>query len=435
MTTQISDWSDLDAVRNDLSGDYELVNDLDSNTTGYTGLGDDWTPIGGSGTYTLSFDGQGHSIEDLVVNTGNDGTAGLFGGDIFIDITVRNLALDVTVSVSGVTNTGGLVGAAGDTSRIENCAVAADITDNEDRASCLVGLLDNGTIADCYVNGTIDGGNAAEEIGGLVGESLGATCRRSYAVCSITNAARDAGAVGGLWDGDVSATYYDSSVEATGIDAGNAAGDATGLTTSEMQGVSAADNMPALTFYPTWSRVVGSDNADADGYPILRPAGLSAQDAGQAASITAFYQVVRNLALAASNDPDIDEATVTVTWDDVAEAEDGFRIYRSDVASPSFPGDFSQLTETIPDVEAFDDDGAAFDESYEYRVAAFESGVEAEPRAAATVSVGSPGPFNIVITGTNSPVGVGEELEIDVEITNTGSLGGETEATVELTEQ
>ena len=39
MPTEISDW-------NDLTGDYVLVNDLDSGTDGYAGIGDDFEPIG-----------------------------------------------------------------------------------------------------------------------------------------------------------------------------------------------------------------------------------------------------------------------------------------------------------------------------------------------------------------------------------------------------
>ena len=46
MAVEISDWNDLDNVRNDLSGDYVLVNDLDSETDGYAGIGDDFEPIG-----------------------------------------------------------------------------------------------------------------------------------------------------------------------------------------------------------------------------------------------------------------------------------------------------------------------------------------------------------------------------------------------------
>ena len=46
MAVEISDWNDLDNVRNDLTSDYILVNDLDSGTAGYAGIGDDWNPIG-----------------------------------------------------------------------------------------------------------------------------------------------------------------------------------------------------------------------------------------------------------------------------------------------------------------------------------------------------------------------------------------------------
>ena len=35
MVTRISDWYDLDDARNDLTADYELVNDLTPSTAGY----------------------------------------------------------------------------------------------------------------------------------------------------------------------------------------------------------------------------------------------------------------------------------------------------------------------------------------------------------------------------------------------------------------
>ena len=50
---EIWDWYDLHAIRNDLGGDYILMNDLDSTTAGYTELasetandGKGWEPIG-----------------------------------------------------------------------------------------------------------------------------------------------------------------------------------------------------------------------------------------------------------------------------------------------------------------------------------------------------------------------------------------------------
>jgi len=51
--TEIWDWYDLDAIRDDLSGSYILMNDLDATTPGYEELagptanaGRGWKPIG-----------------------------------------------------------------------------------------------------------------------------------------------------------------------------------------------------------------------------------------------------------------------------------------------------------------------------------------------------------------------------------------------------
>jgi len=58
MVVKIFDWNDLDAVRNDLTGDYQLVNDLDSSTDGYAGIGDDFDRIGDENNrFTGTFDG------------------------------------------------------------------------------------------------------------------------------------------------------------------------------------------------------------------------------------------------------------------------------------------------------------------------------------------------------------------------------------------
>jgi hypothetical protein len=63
---EIRDWYDLDAVRNNLSGNYLLMNDLDSTTAGYMELasetangGRGWEPIGTSDYgFTGNFNGQ-----------------------------------------------------------------------------------------------------------------------------------------------------------------------------------------------------------------------------------------------------------------------------------------------------------------------------------------------------------------------------------------
>ena len=85
MAVEVADWNDLDNVRNDLAGDYVLVNDLDSETDGYGGIGDDFEPLGVASfegdAFTGTFDGGGFAIEDLIIDVdpAERGT-GLFGG-------------------------------------------------------------------------------------------------------------------------------------------------------------------------------------------------------------------------------------------------------------------------------------------------------------------------------------------------------------------
>jgi hypothetical protein len=66
---EVSDWTDLDDIRNDLDADYVLVNDLNETTPGYetvAGLnangGEGFDPISG---FSGSFDGQGNTIDEL----------------------------------------------------------------------------------------------------------------------------------------------------------------------------------------------------------------------------------------------------------------------------------------------------------------------------------------------------------------------------------
>ena len=85
--TEILDWFGLDAIRDNLSGTYILMNDLDSTTDGYAELASPaandakgWRPIGAFGNpFTGTFDGQGCKIRDLFVNRPNDDSMGLFG--------------------------------------------------------------------------------------------------------------------------------------------------------------------------------------------------------------------------------------------------------------------------------------------------------------------------------------------------------------------
>ena len=250
MVVEISDWNDLDNVRNDLTGDYVLVNDLDENTDGYAGIGDDFDPIGdGSNVFTGTFDGQGHVISDLIIDKSTDRVS-LFARLDDPGATISDLGVvgDVT-NHSTDSYTAGLVGQIFSDGIIENCFVSVDVSSNGDDVAGLVGS-NNGSIKNCYVLGNVNGD---EDVGGMCGRNPSGTIETSYSAASVSGN----NSVGGfVADGNEEiGCYWDT--ETSGQSTSE--GDATGLTTSEMQGSEAETNMDGFDFANVWETVKEGD--------------------------------------------------------------------------------------------------------------------------------------------------------------------------------
>jgi len=155
--TEIRDWYDLDAVRDNLGGSYILMNDLDSTTAGYEELasptaneGKGWQPIGdlydpSTDPFTGSFNGQGYEIRDLFINRPDEHYLGLFGyvGEVGV---IEDIGA-VNVTVNGFSSVGGLVG--------EN----------------------DGTVSKSYSTGSVTG---SWYVGGLMGSSNEDTVSNSF---------------------------------------------------------------------------------------------------------------------------------------------------------------------------------------------------------------------------------------------------------------
>jgi len=119
----------------------------------------------------------------------------------------------------------------------------------------LVGANYQGKIESSYATGDVDG---YEVVGGLVGNNTnGSKINESYAVGSVEGDERAGGLIG-VSNGRVTNSYWD--VEATGQP--TSTGNGTGLTTVEMTGSAARDNMRGFDFMDTW-RTVPED------YPAL----------------------------------------------------------------------------------------------------------------------------------------------------------------------
>lgn len=293
MVTTITDWYELDDIRNDLTGDYELANDLTPSTAGYDDVasanangGSGWDPIGDSDNqFDGTFDGNVYTIDGLYSDRPNTDNVGLFS-DGENDAKMRNITLrnvDITgnervgavvgyfegvvlerISVDGtVTGNGGEVGmVAGktDSSGISQLRGAGEATGSV--AGGLIGT-NRGDLTDSGTTATVDSGFAG---GGLVGKNDG-RIKRCYAAGTVDEdgSATYAGGVAGQNYNSIADNYWDTETtgqsNAVGYQRGSTS-NVVGLTTAEMQGKSAESNMSAFDFSTGWTAVF-----DPDDYP------------------------------------------------------------------------------------------------------------------------------------------------------------------------
>ena len=182
--TDISTLAELNAIRDNPQGNYELVADLDfdTNANGSADAGDafwnggaGWAPIRFGGT----LEGNGHMISNLFIDD-DEADLGLFGR-LEAGAVVRDLGL-VSVDISGDASSGALA------------------------------ATNEGTISDSYATGTVRGGIAA---GGLVGWNEQRTAK---VVASYFSGTVEGIGVGGLvagnW-GEIIASCSDGTVTNT----------------------------------------------------------------------------------------------------------------------------------------------------------------------------------------------------------------------------
>ena len=170
---------------------------------------EEWTPIGkytndnDNTPYTGTFDGQGHTIKGLYVNSASDTCVGLFG--YLEGAAVRNLTVDGYVQ--GRNAAGGIVGYASNAA-IENCSNHCSVTGSStSKIGGIAGLnVDGAKIIDCYNVGTIRNSNVFEACGGIVWGNAG-TVSNCYNVGTISGNVYD-GEIVGNNTGTVENCYY-----------------------------------------------------------------------------------------------------------------------------------------------------------------------------------------------------------------------------------
>jgi hypothetical protein len=223
---EIRDWYDLDNIRDNLDGNYTLMNDLDSTTAGYDELASltihseeyfGWQPIGTEDNpFTGTFDGQGYEIRDLFIDgmVNGESHAGIFR---FIDEGghVEDIGV-VDAVVTSLEVAGGLVAVC--YGAVTNSYSAASV-DGHECAGGLVGLC-YGNVTNSYSKGSVTSDACA---GGLVGGSYG-TVSNSYAMGNVIGGFVYVGGLLGLNDGTVTNSYATGSVTGYGLAIGGLVG-------------------------------------------------------------------------------------------------------------------------------------------------------------------------------------------------------------------
>ena len=245
VATEIRDWQQLNAVRDNMGGIYVLINDLDSTTAGYEELagpdadgGNGWLPIGGFGDlFTGRFDGQGRDIRGLSINRPDEDGVGLFGATEQGAVIENVGVLDAHVvgqsyvgglaglsrwgaairnshfsgSVTGTDYVGGVVGANMYGSTVDTCHAVASV-DGHTSTGGLVGLNYEGTVSSSHAAGSVTG---HDYVGGLVGWNSWGTVMDCHSAGEVTGERWVGGLVGPNYSGTVTDSYSEASVIGT----------------------------------------------------------------------------------------------------------------------------------------------------------------------------------------------------------------------------
>ena len=212
----ISDLTELNETRLDLTAHYILENDIDASETENWNDGDGWEPIGEfNNEFNGSFDGQGYEINDLYIDRPNTYYVGLCGFTD-TDSVVENVGL-IDVDITGDRDVGGLLGLSYGT--VSDSYATGSVEGGYWQVGGLVGR-NSGDVVDSYSTADVEG--SGRHVGGLVGRVYGGSVVDSYATGSVTGIGEFGvgGLVGSNRGASIDSSYATGNVESTGTLAG-----------------------------------------------------------------------------------------------------------------------------------------------------------------------------------------------------------------------
>jgi hypothetical protein len=279
--TLIHNCVELQAMQNDLAGNYRLANDIDctyctQDPAGalYNG-GAGFEPVG---TFTGKFDGNGHTITGLFINRPSTSYVGLFGytggseiknvGMIDVDITgaggetggliahnrdgsTATNCYSTGIVNGGGGNVGGLIGK-NYGSTITKC-YSLCIISSSGNVGGLIGYNHNSTAINCYSTGAVSGGNQS---GGLIGKNRSSIVTNCYSTGAVSGSPNVGGLIGSDTSGTFNDDFWDTQTSGQATSAGG-----TGKTTAQMK--------QELTF-SNWNFSTIWDITEGVTYPWLR---------------------------------------------------------------------------------------------------------------------------------------------------------------------
>ena len=305
----------------DTDGDGKTWTGTKTNPTGdsddaYDNSGKGWIPID---TYTATFDGNGHIIDNLFIKrgVGDDGNAGLFK-TIGAAGIVRNLGLkDILVRTQNTTG-----GNAGGISAVNSGTIQTSFVTGTSfgHNTGLIAADNSGTIAHSYSKGSVSADGTGTAAGGVAGNNNASdgTIKSSWTATTVTKTGSGGSKNGIATDGTITNSYFDKTVYGTTTDTN-------GKTTTELQSPTGYTGI-----YSTW------DDDDLDGvsgvetpwrftinnqYPLLTYGG---------------HQIERQAPFVASIISTPNNARATLTWTAGGDTDDvtGWQFtYKTQVAT------------------------------------------------------------------------------------------------------
>lgn len=197
--TEINTIEDLDDIRNNLSGNYILMRDLDfKNCNSYADCenmskyitDEGWEPIGNwSNRFTGNFNGENHYIDNLYIDRPATDSIGLFS--VIDGSNIRNLHLS-NVYIVGQWGVGGITGFSINTSMIDKCSSEGKVWGRTEAAILVGGQYDSSSITNSYSSGEVESKYSS---GGLLGYQQNiSTVANSYFIGKV----KGEGFIGGL---------------------------------------------------------------------------------------------------------------------------------------------------------------------------------------------------------------------------------------------